>query len=47
MNWHTASANSPKSVWFDDPNGSPDHRRHLAGHYAEEIRNEFTSAGAS
>jgi hypothetical protein len=29
-------------VWFDDPNGSPDHRRHLAKHYAEEIRNELS-----
>ena len=29
-------------TWFDDPNGSPDHRRHLAAHYAEEIRAEFT-----
>jgi CO/xanthine dehydrogenase FAD-binding subunit len=28
-------------VWFDDPNGSPDHRRHLAKHYAEEIRTEL------
>ncbi len=35
----------PDELWFDDPNGSPDHRRHLAGHYAEEIRAEFTSAG--
>jgi len=33
----------PAAVWFDDPNGSPDHRRHLAEHYAEEIRAEFTS----
>jgi len=31
----------PDELWFDDPNGSPDHRRHLAGHYAEEIRSEF------
>jgi CO/xanthine dehydrogenase FAD-binding subunit len=28
-------------VWFDDPNGSPDHRRHLATHFAEEIRTEL------
>ena len=28
-------------VWFDDPNGTPDHRRHLAKHYAEEIRTEL------
>jgi CO/xanthine dehydrogenase FAD-binding subunit len=30
-------------VWFDDPNGSPDHRRHLAKHYAEEIRTELST----
>lgn len=28
-------------VWFADPNGTPDHRRHLAKHYAEEIRTEL------
>ena len=33
-------------VWFDDPNGSPGHRKHLARHYAEEIRTELgTGAG--
>jgi CO/xanthine dehydrogenase FAD-binding subunit len=32
-------------VWFDDPNGSPDHRRHLAKHYAEEIRTELDTGG--
>jgi CO/xanthine dehydrogenase FAD-binding subunit len=32
-------------VWFDDPNGSPAHRRHLAKHYAEEIRTELASGG--
>ena len=37
----------PDDLWFDDPNGSPDHRRHLAWHYAEEIRAEFTSRAAS
>jgi hypothetical protein len=31
----------PDDLWFDDPNGSPDHRRLLAGHFAEEIRAEF------
>ena len=36
----------PDDVWFDDPNGSPDHRHHLAKHYAEEIRTEL-AAGAS
>lgn len=30
-----------EDVWFDDPNGSPSHRRHLAKHYAEEIRTEL------
>jgi CO/xanthine dehydrogenase FAD-binding subunit len=33
----------PDDVWFDDPNGTPDHRRHLAKHYAEEIRVELNS----
>jgi CO/xanthine dehydrogenase FAD-binding subunit len=31
----------PDEIWFDDANGSPDHRRHLAKHYAEEIRREL------
>jgi len=31
----------PDDVWFDDPNGTPDHRRHLAKHFAEEIRGEL------
>jgi CO/xanthine dehydrogenase FAD-binding subunit len=30
-------------VWFDDPNGTPDHRRHLAAHFAEEIRIELST----
>jgi CO/xanthine dehydrogenase FAD-binding subunit len=33
----------PEDVWFDDPNGTPDHRRHLAKHYAEEIRVELST----
>jgi CO/xanthine dehydrogenase FAD-binding subunit len=33
----------PDEVWFDDANGSPDHRRHLAKHYAEEIRMELAT----
>jgi CO/xanthine dehydrogenase FAD-binding subunit len=37
----------PDELWFDDPNGTPDHRRHLAAHYAEEIRTEFTSGAPS
>jgi CO/xanthine dehydrogenase FAD-binding subunit len=34
-------------VWFDDPNGKPDHRKHLAKHYAEEIRTELSTGGRS
>jgi CO/xanthine dehydrogenase FAD-binding subunit len=33
----------PEDVWFDDPNGTPDHRRHLAKHFAEEIRAELSA----
>jgi CO/xanthine dehydrogenase FAD-binding subunit len=33
----------PEGVWFDDPNGTPDHRHHLAKYYAEEIRRELTN----
>jgi CO/xanthine dehydrogenase FAD-binding subunit len=32
----------PEDVWFDDPNGKPDHRLHLARHFAEEIREELS-----
>jgi hypothetical protein len=28
-------------VWFDDPNGTPAHRKHLTKHFAEEIRTEL------
>jgi CO/xanthine dehydrogenase FAD-binding subunit len=28
-------------VWFADANGTPDHRKHLAKHYAEELRAEL------
>jgi len=31
----------PSDVWFDDPNGAPDHRRHLAKQFAEQIRQEL------
>ncbi|WP_460061841.1 FAD binding domain-containing protein [Streptomyces sp. YKOK-I1] len=31
----------PDGVWFDDPNGTPDHRRHLTRHFAEEIRRDL------
>nr|WP_090276003.1 FAD binding domain-containing protein [Mycolicibacterium komanii]CRL69131.1 aerobic-type carbon monoxide dehydrogenase, middle subunit CoxM/CutM-like protein [Mycolicibacterium komanii] len=34
----------PDALWFDDANGTPDHRRHLALHYAEEIRAELDGA---
>ena len=33
----------PTEVWFADPNGTPDHRRHLAKYYAEEMRIELGS----
>ncbi len=32
----------PEHLWFDDPNGTPDHRRHLAGYFAEQIRQELS-----
>jgi CO/xanthine dehydrogenase FAD-binding subunit len=35
----------PDGVWFDDANGTPAHRRHLAKHYAEEIRMELAAGG--
>ncbi|OBK70824.1 xanthine dehydrogenase family protein subunit M [Mycobacterium sp. 1274761.0] len=31
----------PADVWFDDPNGTPAHRRHLASHFAEQIREQL------
>jgi CO/xanthine dehydrogenase FAD-binding subunit len=31
----------PWATWFDDANGKPDHRRHLAKHFAEQIRREL------
>jgi CO/xanthine dehydrogenase FAD-binding subunit len=37
----------PEDVWFDDPNGTPDHRHHLAKHFAEDIRTEFSTGGLS
>ena len=37
----------PEDLWFDDPNGTPDHRRHLAKHYAEQIRSEFIKGSPS
>jgi CO/xanthine dehydrogenase FAD-binding subunit len=33
----------PEDLWFDDPNGTPRHRRHLTKHFAEEIRSELLS----
>lgn len=36
----------PADTWFDDPNGKPDHRQHLARHFAEEIRIELTGGVA-
>ncbi|MFD5506744.1 FAD binding domain-containing protein [Streptomyces sp. NPDC127051] len=35
----------PADVWFADPNGTPDHRRHLTLHFAEEIRGELIAGG--
>lgn len=35
----------PADVWFADPNGTPDHRRHLTKHFADEIRWELTAGG--
>jgi CO/xanthine dehydrogenase FAD-binding subunit len=35
----------PADVWFADPNGTPDHRRHLTRHFAEEIRGELMAGG--
>ncbi|MFE2324240.1 FAD binding domain-containing protein [Streptomyces sp. NPDC059385] len=35
----------PADVWFADPNGTPDHRRHLTRHFAEEIRGEIIAGG--
>jgi CO/xanthine dehydrogenase FAD-binding subunit len=31
----------PDDVWFDDANGTPDHRRHLAQYFAEQMRAEL------
>jgi len=31
----------PDVVWFDDANGTPDHRRHLATYFAEQMREEL------
>ncbi|MFF8860788.1 FAD binding domain-containing protein [Streptomyces sp. NPDC015139] len=33
----------PAGLWFADPNGTPDHRRHLTRYFAEEIRRELTA----
>ncbi|MEV8532461.1 FAD binding domain-containing protein [Streptomyces sp. NPDC051211] len=35
----------PADVWFADPNGTPDHRRHLTRYFAEEIRDELMTGG--
>jgi len=37
----------PSGSWFDDPNGTPAHRRHLAKHFAEEIRFELAAGERS
>ncbi|WP_405784580.1 FAD binding domain-containing protein [Streptomyces sp. NBC_01378] len=33
----------PAGLWFADPNGTPDHRRHLTKYFAEEIRRELSA----
>jgi CO/xanthine dehydrogenase FAD-binding subunit len=35
----------PPQIWFDDPNGTPDHRRHLTRYFAEAIRAELGNGG--
>ncbi|WP_327364450.1 MULTISPECIES: FAD binding domain-containing protein [unclassified Streptomyces] len=35
----------PADVWFADPNGTPEHRRHLTKHFAEEMRRELMTGG--
>ncbi len=35
----------PADIWFADPNGTPDHRRHLTKHFADAIRRELTAGG--
>ena len=37
----------PDDVWFADPNGTPDHRRHLTRYFAEQIRAEFRAGAAA
>ncbi|MET8871938.1 FAD binding domain-containing protein [Nocardia sp. NPDC004604] len=37
----------PDDLWFGDANGTPDHRHHLARHFAEEIRVELTEGGSA
>ncbi|MEW2414615.1 FAD binding domain-containing protein [Streptomyces sp. NPDC046866] len=37
----------PSDVWFADPNGTPDHRRHLTTYFAEEIRRELMDGDPS
>ena len=37
----------PADLWFDDANGTPEHRRHLAKHYAEELRAELDAGTPS
>lgn len=33
----------PAGLWFADPNGTPEHRRHLTKYFAEEIRRELSA----
>ena len=38
-------AEIPDGLYFDDPNGTPEHRRHMTRVYAEQIRAELAGGG--
>lgn len=40
------SAAIPDDLYFDDPNGSPEHRRHMTYHLGEVLRDRLASAPA-
>ncbi|MEB3264478.1 MAG: FAD binding domain-containing protein [Synechococcus sp.] len=35
---HALADQIEESLWFDDPNGTPEHRRHLTAVFAEDLR---------
>lgn len=35
---------SPDELYFDDPNGTPEHRRHMTYVFAEQIREELSAS---